>query len=192
MALATSTRQSSSSRSARQVRSAFSFGRLLPFRTLLAVVGGVVPRSLSAVVLFLVVYAWPAIMLNGLGFIGGDEWNLGNCYGDPILRNGVSVLPGAHYAILFLIGGTVLSTLVAMLGSGRFWLASSALGPEAFRCAFACQPPAGNFQSIGLKAMMKSDSPSARQNSSAPKRSSRPNPPPESLILPSWRSRSES
>ena len=89
--------------------------RVWRFRTLLAVIGGALPASVIAVVLFLAIYSWPAIVLNGTGFLGGSEWNLGNTYGDPITRNGVMVLPGAHYAILFLIGGTLLSTLIAMV-----------------------------------------------------------------------------
>ena len=88
--------------------------RVWRFRTLLEVVGGAVPASLIAIVLFLILYAWPAIVLNGWGFIGGSEWNLGNAYDDPVLTKGVSVLPGAHYAILFLIGGTLLTTLIAL------------------------------------------------------------------------------
>ena len=88
--------------------------RVWRFRTLLEVAGGAVPASLIAIVLFLILYAWPAIVLNGWGFIGGSEWNLGNAYDDPVLTKGVSVLPGAHYAILFLIGGTLLTTLIAL------------------------------------------------------------------------------
>jgi phosphate transport system permease protein len=76
---------------------------------------GVVPGSLVAVVTFLLVYAWPAVILNGLGFVSGSEWDLGNTYGNPVVRSGVSVLPGAHYGILFLVGGTLLSTAIAML-----------------------------------------------------------------------------
>ena len=90
-------------------------GRLFSFRTLLATIGGILPGSVVAVVLFLVAYSWPALVLNGFGFVGSSEWNLGNTYGDPVTLNGVSVLPGAHYAILFLIGGTLLSTLIAMV-----------------------------------------------------------------------------
>jgi phosphate transport system permease protein len=85
------------------------------FRDLLAILGGAIPASVVGVVIFLTIYAWPAVTLNGWGFLSGSEWNLGNAYGDPILENGVSVLPGAHYAILFLIGGTLISTGIAMV-----------------------------------------------------------------------------
>jgi phosphate transport system permease protein len=85
------------------------------FRDLLAVMGAAIPASVVGVVVFLAIYAWPAILLNGWGFFSGSDWNLGNAYGDPIVANGVSVLPGAHYAILFLIGGTLISTGIAMM-----------------------------------------------------------------------------
>ena len=85
------------------------------FRSFLALVAGVVPASLAALVLFLAIYAWPAIVVNGAGFVVRDTWNLGNLYADPITRGGAQVLPGAHYGILFLIAGTLLSSLIAML-----------------------------------------------------------------------------
>jgi phosphate transport system permease protein len=84
------------------------------FRDLLAVLGGTIPFSVAGVLVFLTIYAWPAVTLNGWSFVAGSQWNLGNAYGVPVLRNGVSILPGAHYAILFLIGGTLLTTAIAM------------------------------------------------------------------------------
>ena len=87
----------------------------MSFRRVLAVFAGVLPASLIAVLLFLAVYSWPAVRFNGLGFVTSTSWNLGNTYGSPILRNGVQVLPGAHYGILFLIAGTLLSTVIALL-----------------------------------------------------------------------------
>lgn len=77
--------------------------------------GGLVPASMVAVLLFLTIYAWPAITFNGVHFLFGMNWNLGNTYADPIETNGVSILPGAGYGILFLIVGTLLSTLIALL-----------------------------------------------------------------------------
>ena len=87
----------------------------MSFRRVLALFAGVLPASLIAVLLFLAVYSWPAVRFNGLGFVTSTSWNLGNTYGSPILRNGVQVLPGAHYGILFLIAGTLLSTVIALL-----------------------------------------------------------------------------
>ncbi len=86
----------------------------MSFRRVLAVFAGVLPASLVAVILFLAIYSWPALRFNGLGFVTSSSWNLGNTYGSPIVRNGVQVLPGAHYGILFLVAGTLLSTAIAL------------------------------------------------------------------------------
>ncbi|MDQ2804977.1 MAG: phosphate ABC transporter permease subunit PstC, partial [Pseudomonadota bacterium] len=85
------------------------------FRRALAVVAGVLPASLVAVLLFLALYSWPALRFNGLSFVSSNTWNLGSMYGSPITRGGVQMLPGAHYGILFLIVGTLLSTLLALI-----------------------------------------------------------------------------
>ncbi len=87
----------------------------MTFRTWLAIVAGALPASLVAVLLFLALYAWPAIHFNGWGFVVRDSWNLGNLYADPVDIAGMSVQPGAQYGILFLIVGTLLSTLIALL-----------------------------------------------------------------------------
>lgn len=85
------------------------------FRTLLATIAGVLPASLVLIVLFIGVYAWPAIRFNGPGFVARNFWSLGNLYADPVTVAGVSIQPGAQYGILFLIVGTLLTTLIAML-----------------------------------------------------------------------------
>jgi phosphate transport system permease protein len=87
----------------------------MTFRTWLAIIAGALPASLAAVLLFLALYAWPAIHFNGWGFVVRDSWNLGNLYADPVEIAGMSVQPGAQYGILFLIVGTLLSTLIALL-----------------------------------------------------------------------------
>jgi len=87
----------------------------LRFRTLLALVAGLLPASLVAVILFLAVYSWPAIRFNGLRFVVDGSWNLGNLYADPVQIGGASIPPGAHYGILFLIVGTCLSAAIALL-----------------------------------------------------------------------------
>jgi len=87
----------------------------MKFRALMAMLGGSVPASMIAVLVFLGIYAWPAIDYNGVSFLGGMHWNLGNLYADPITVAGVDILPGASYGIFFLIVGTLLSTLIALL-----------------------------------------------------------------------------
>ncbi len=89
--------------------------KLVTFRRFTAVLGGVVAAVLVAVVVFFVIYAWPAIRLNGWHFFTSNTWNTGNLYANPIERNGRMILPGAHYGILFLIAGTLLSTLIAVV-----------------------------------------------------------------------------
>ena len=86
----------------------------MKFRAWLALVAGILPATLAAIVLFLAIYSWPAMHFNGLGFVVRDTWNLGNLYADPIMRHGVQIQPGATYGILFLIVGTLLSTLIAL------------------------------------------------------------------------------
>lgn len=87
----------------------------MSFRSLLAMLGGFVPASMVAVLVFLALYAWPAIEYNGIGFLAGMHWNLGNLYATPTTLAGVETLPGAQYGILFLIVGTLLSTLIALV-----------------------------------------------------------------------------
>lgn len=85
------------------------------FRRLAALLAIIVPGSLIVIVTFLAVYAWPAVRLNGFHFLFQNSWNLGNLYADPIMFQGQQILPGAHYGILFLIVGTLLSTAIAVL-----------------------------------------------------------------------------
>ena len=109
---------------------------LLSLRTFSVLLGSIVPLSLVAIVTFLVIYAWPAVRLNGFGFLLQNGWNLGSQYGEPITVHGVSILPGAHYGILFLIVGTLLSTAIALLiavplGVGAAIFLAEAVSPVA-------------------------------------------------------------
>ena len=57
-------------------------------------------------------------------FLVDIDWNNGSPYANPIEVAGVSILAGASYEILFLIAGTLLTTLIAMaiavtIGAGR-------------------------------------------------------------------------
>ncbi len=76
--------------------------------------GSLVAGSLILIVIFLLIYAWPAVRFNGLHFLTLNNWDMGNTYGNPITVRGQQVLPGARYGILFLIAGTLLSTLIAL------------------------------------------------------------------------------
>jgi phosphate transport system permease protein len=87
----------------------------MKFRTLLAITAGALPGSLAAVLVFLTIYSWPAIRFNGIEFAFKNTWNLGNLYANPVVIGGTAIQPGAHYGILFLIVGTLLSTLIALI-----------------------------------------------------------------------------
>ncbi|MGC8550032.1 MAG: phosphate ABC transporter permease subunit PstC [Acidobacteriaceae bacterium] len=87
----------------------------MSFKRLIAPIASLVGGALLVVIAFLGVYAWPALKFNGLDFVTKNNWNLGNLYADPIMRHGLMILPGASYGILFLIAGTLLSTLIAVL-----------------------------------------------------------------------------
>lgn len=104
------------------------------FRRLLAPLAAIVGLSLIVIVVFLAIYAWPAVKLNGLHFLTLNNWNLGNLYADPITFHGQQILPGAKYGILFLIAGTLLSTLIAVvlalpLGVGAAMFLSEGVPP---------------------------------------------------------------
>jgi phosphate transport system permease protein len=87
----------------------------MSFRRITALLASVVGGALILIVAFLAVYSWPAIRLNGLRFLVQNSWDLGNAYGSPIMVQGQQILPGAHYGILFLIVGTLLSSAIALL-----------------------------------------------------------------------------
>ncbi|MGH7119085.1 MAG: phosphate ABC transporter permease subunit PstC [Acetobacteraceae bacterium] len=92
-----------------------AFSRGSPFRITLIALSTVIPGILTAVVLFLVVYAWPAIRFNGFGFLVQRTWSLGNLYANPVEVGGFQVLHGASYGILVFITGTLASSALALL-----------------------------------------------------------------------------
>jgi phosphate transport system permease protein len=104
---------SGASRSLRRRLIRFRDG-VLNFRRFTALLGSIVAASLIVIVVFLAIYAWPAVRLNGFGFLIQNSWNLGSMYANPITVHGQQILPGAHYGILFLIVGTLLSTAIAL------------------------------------------------------------------------------
>jgi len=85
------------------------------FRIFVALFAAVIPLSIGALIAFLFYDAWPAIHFNGLQFLTQSSWNLGNQYGDAVTVRGAEVMPGASFGILFLIVGTLASSLIALL-----------------------------------------------------------------------------
>lgn len=97
----------------------------MTFRRLLAPIASLVGLSLIIIVVFLALYAWPAVRFNGWDFLTQNNWDLGSLYGNPVTVRGQQVLPGAQYGILFLIVGTLLSTFIAIVIAVPFGVASA-------------------------------------------------------------------
>ncbi|GAB0116915.1 phosphate transport system permease protein PstC 1 [Acidisoma sp. 7E03] len=85
------------------------------FRMILFALAAVIPLVIAAVLLFLLVYAWPAIKFNGIGFLLTKTWDIGNLYADPVETHGVLAPVGATYGCLVFIAGTLLSSFIALL-----------------------------------------------------------------------------
>jgi phosphate transport system permease protein len=84
------------------------------FRSFTALLACLGVGIIVVIVGFLSIYSWPAVRLNGFGFLVDNSWNIGQQYSTPITVHGQQILPGAHYGILFLIAGTLLSTAIAL------------------------------------------------------------------------------
>jgi len=89
--------------------------KIRPFRLSVLALGLLIPAALCAVVLFLVIYAAPAIGFSGFGFLTHINWNFGDLDDDPVVVNGLAVPSGASYGILVFIAGTLLSSAIAIL-----------------------------------------------------------------------------
>ncbi len=85
------------------------------FSSTLGLFSLLLPALLLGLIVFLAINAWPALHFNGLHFLFNNDWNLGSQYGNPIKVDGVEILPGASYGILFLIFGTLASSALALL-----------------------------------------------------------------------------
>ncbi len=85
------------------------------FRIFVASFAAVIPLTIAALLVFLLYNAWPALHFNGWHFLTGNDWNLGNQYGEPVTVKGTQIMPGASFGILFLIVGTLASSAIALL-----------------------------------------------------------------------------
>ncbi|HUX81951.1 MAG TPA: phosphate ABC transporter permease subunit PstC [Halothiobacillus sp.] len=103
------------------------------FRWGLGLIAGLLPLSLLVIVVFLLHAAWPAITFNGLGFLIHNSWNLGNMYADPVMVRGQEVLPRADYGVLFLVVGTLLTSLIALILAVPFGILSAIFLAEGLR-----------------------------------------------------------
>ncbi|HMC39809.1 MAG TPA: hypothetical protein VKI19_09120, partial [Acidimicrobiales bacterium] len=73
----------------------------------------------TAVLVFLayqmVRQALPAIRFSGGHFFTSRQFNLGNQYGTPEVKNGEAALPKAQFGILAMLFGTLASSVIALV-----------------------------------------------------------------------------
>jgi phosphate transport system permease protein len=63
----------------------------------------------------MIVNAWPAVIFNGANFFTGHVFTLGNLYGGtPTVHNGISAPHNAQYGAAAIIGGTLLTSIIAL------------------------------------------------------------------------------
>lgn len=95
-------------------RRPFDFDMLtLPWLALCALA---VSALIVMMLVFLFIYAWPAIRFNGWTFFTTLTWNIGNLYGGTVAhRNGYTASPGASYGIVVFLFGTITSTALALV-----------------------------------------------------------------------------
>lgn len=70
--------------------------------------------GLLFVLCVLAVKAWPAVKVNGAGFLTGSTWNPGSTYGAVTTVDGVKTPVGAHYGAWPLIAGTLQTSAIAL------------------------------------------------------------------------------
>ncbi len=71
--------------------------------------------GLAFVVTVLAIKAWPAVKVNGLGFLTSSEWQPGSTYGATVHTHGVAHPLGATYGAWPLIAGTLQTSVIAVL-----------------------------------------------------------------------------
>lgn len=71
--------------------------------------------GLVFVLTVLVVKAWPALRVNGIGFLTRSTWDVGSTYGAPVKTDGVLHPAGASYGAWPLIAGTLQTSAIALI-----------------------------------------------------------------------------
>jgi phosphate transport system permease protein len=71
--------------------------------------------ALVFAVAVLAVKAWPAIRVNGWGFLTGSAWDYGSSYGATVHTHGVAHPMGSDYGAWPIIAGTIQSSIIAIL-----------------------------------------------------------------------------
>ncbi len=70
--------------------------------------------ALAFVLTVLAVKAWPAIKVNGVGFLTSSSWKPGNTYGATVHTDGVAHPLGASYGAWPMIAGTLQTSAIAV------------------------------------------------------------------------------
>jgi phosphate transport system permease protein len=77
---------------------------------------GISVAIVALILVFLLVFSFPAIRYNGLNIITGTIWNIGNQYGGTaVTHNGVTAQSGAEFGGLVFIFGTLATSALAMV-----------------------------------------------------------------------------
>lgn len=95
------------------MRSRLSGERIL--REVLRVITILPLVALVGLVVVLLVKAFPAVKVNGVGFFIHDPWRPGAFYANPVTTDGVQHPPAMSYGALPLITGTLASSLIAIV-----------------------------------------------------------------------------
>jgi phosphate transport system permease protein len=59
--------------------------------------------------------AWPAVKVNGFGFLTGSSWNVGSAYSTTVHTDGVAHPMGSDYGAWPIIAGTIQSSAIALI-----------------------------------------------------------------------------
>ncbi len=71
--------------------------------------------ALTIALIILAIKAWPAVLVNGAGFLTHSQWQPGNTYGGVVHTHGVARPSGSSYGAWPLIAGTLETSLIALL-----------------------------------------------------------------------------
>ncbi len=95
------------------LRSAVKGGR--PVAWIGGIASALPALALGFILIVLLGEALPAITYNGLHFLTGSAWKVGNDYANPVTTGGVLHPPGAAYGAMPLIVGTLATSGIALL-----------------------------------------------------------------------------
>jgi phosphate transport system permease protein len=71
--------------------------------------------ALVFAVTVLAIKAWPAVKVNGFGFLTGSQWTYGSAYGATVHTHGVAHPMGSKFGAWPIIAGTIQSSVIAII-----------------------------------------------------------------------------